>query len=108
MCGPACHAVYCGVWWFGNDETGMRKYNKMIIDQYDCLKANYPSSVLLLRIGDYYNSFRSDALIVSEQLSIELIEHNDIDLVSFSRYTLNHCLDSLLKSGYSVCVCEQF
>ena len=47
---------------------GERKLNTPLMKQYVQFKAQYPQAVLLMRVGDFYEAYGDDAIIVSKVL----------------------------------------
>jgi len=83
-----------------------------LMKQYDKIKSNYTDSILLFRMGDFYETFSSDAIIVSELLGIVLTKRSngkaaDVDLAGFPYHALDNYLPKLVKGGYKVAICEQ-
>ena len=61
--------------------------------QYNDIKAKYPDALLLFRVGDFYETFGSDAIFASKILDIVLI---DIYLSAFQKpYLLQKMLLSM-------------
>lgn len=80
--------------------------------QYQQVKAKYPDTVLLFRMGDFYETFEDDAKITSKVLGITLTKRGngaagDVPLAGFPHHALDTYLPRLLKAGYRVAVCEQ-
>ncbi|MBI1807081.1 MAG: DNA mismatch repair protein MutS, partial [Ignavibacteria bacterium] len=80
--------------------------------QYGQMKAKYPDTILLFRLGDFYETFEEDAKITSKVLGITLTKRgngsaNDIPLAGFPFHALESYMPKLLKAGYRVAVCEQ-
>lgn len=68
--------------------------------------------VLLFRMGDFFETFDSDALITSKVLGITLTKRSngaaaDVPLAGFPHHALDTYLPKLIKAGYRVAVCEQ-
>ena len=83
-----------------------------LMKQYDQIKSNYTDSILLFRMGDFYETFSSDAIIVSELLGIVLTKRSngkaaDVDLAGFPYHALDNYLPKLVKGGHKVAICEQ-
>lgn len=81
-----------------------------LIDQYKSIKAKYPGTLLLFRVGDFYETFGDDAKVVSRGLGITLqVSSGDEfkEMASFPFYSLDNHLKTLVKAGYRVAVCEQ-
>ena len=80
--------------------------------QYRKIKSKYPDMVLLFRMGDFFETFDSDALITSKVLGITLTKRSngaaaDVPLAGFPHHALDTYLPKLIKAGYRVAVCEQ-
>jgi DNA mismatch repair protein MutS len=80
--------------------------------QYASMKAKYPGTILLFRLGDFYETFEEDAKTTSKVLGITLTRRNnggagEIPLAGFPYHALESYMPKLLKAGYRVAVCEQ-
>ncbi|HXF99975.1 MAG TPA: DNA mismatch repair protein MutS, partial [Bacteroidota bacterium] len=80
--------------------------------QYASVKAKYPDTILLFRMGDFYETFEEDARITSKVLGITLTKRGngaagEVPLAGFPYHALESYLPRLLKAGYRVAVCEQ-
>ena len=80
--------------------------------QYAQMKAKYPETILLFRLGDFYETFEEDAKIASKVLGITLTKRGngaatEIPLAGFPHHALESYMPKLLKAGYRVAVCEQ-
>jgi len=80
--------------------------------QYLSIKAKYPDAILLFRVGDFYETFSDDAVIVSQILGIVLTKRANgaaayVDLAGFPYHSLDTYLHKLVKAGRRVAICEQ-
>lgn len=82
-----------------------------LMAQYFALKAKHPDAILLYRVGDFYETFASDAVTVSGVLGIVLTKRNnggsDIELAGFPYHSLDVYLPKLVRAGFRVAICEQ-
>jgi len=83
-----------------------------IRQQYLDLKRRYPHAILFFRLGDFYETFDDDALVVSRELEIVLTSRemgrgSRIPLAGVPHHSLETHLARLVKRGYKVAVCEQ-
>jgi DNA mismatch repair protein MutS len=83
-----------------------------LMTQHKTIKAKYPDAVLLFRVGDFYETFGSDAVIASKVLGITLTKRNnggdsDKELAGFPYHALDTYLHKLVKAGYRVAICDQ-
>jgi DNA mismatch repair protein MutS len=80
--------------------------------QYAQVKAKYPDTILLFRMGDFYETFDEDAKITSKVLGIVLTKRSngaagETPLAGFPHHALESYMPKLLKAGYRVAICEQ-
>ena len=80
--------------------------------QYWDIKNNYADSIVLFRMGDFYETFDNDAQITSEVLGITLTKRangaaSSVPLAGFPYHAIDQYIDKLLKAGYRVAICEQ-
>ena len=82
-----------------------------LMKQYNQIKAKYPDALLLFRVGDFYETFREDAIKTSQVLGIVLTNRNNggeqTELAGFPHHSLNSYLPKLVKAGYRVAICDQ-
>ncbi|HAW07765.1 MAG TPA: DNA mismatch repair protein MutS, partial [Bacteroidetes bacterium] len=80
--------------------------------QYNQIKAKYPDTILLFRLGDFFETFNEDAVITSRVCGLTLTKRNngaagDQPLAGFPHHQLDNYLPKLVKAGYRVAVCDQ-
>ena len=80
--------------------------------QYYAIKARYPGTVLLFRVGDFYETFGEDAIEVSKVLGIVLTKRangaaSHVELAGFPHHSLDTYLPKLVRAGRRVAVCDQ-
>ena len=83
-----------------------------LMKQYDQIKSGYPDSILLFRMGDFYETFGEDAVIASKLLGIVLTKRangkaSDVPLAGFPYHALDNYLPKLVDGGHKVAICEQ-
>jgi DNA mismatch repair protein MutS len=83
-----------------------------LMAQYTRIKENYPDTVLLFRMGDFFETFEEDARIASKVLGITLTKRangaaEDVPLAGFPHHAIDTYLPKLVKAGYRVAICEQ-
>ena len=83
-----------------------------LMKQYAQVKAKYPDTILLFRMGDFFETFDEDAKITSRVLGITLTRRGngaagETPLAGFPHHALDSYLPKLLRAGYRVAVCEQ-
>ena len=80
--------------------------------QYLAIKAEYPDTLVLYRMGDFYEVFFDDALKASRLLGITLTKRGatngePILMAGVPFHSLEGYLAKLIKLGESVAICEQ-
>ncbi len=80
--------------------------------QYNAIKAKYPDALLLFRVGDFYETFGSDAIKAAKILDIILTKRgagsqSETELAGFPHHSLNTYLPKLVKAGERVAICDQ-
>jgi DNA mismatch repair protein MutS len=83
-----------------------------LMRQYAQVKAKYPDTILLFRMGDFFETFDEDARITARVLGITLTRRGngaagETPLAGFPHHALDAYLPKLLKAGYRVAICEQ-
>lgn len=83
-----------------------------LMAQYSRIKENYPDTVLLFRMGDFFETFEEDAKIASKVLGITLTKRangaaGEVPLAGFPHHAIDSYLPKLVRAGYRVAVCEQ-
>ena len=82
-----------------------------LMQQYGRIKAQYPDALLLFRVGDFYETFGSDAVTASGILGITLTKRNnggqDVELAGFPHHSLDNYLPKLVRAGFRVAICDQ-
>jgi DNA mismatch repair protein MutS len=80
--------------------------------QFREIKASYPGTLLLFRVGDFYELFGEDAVIASKILDIVQTHRKNgaagkVELAGFPYHSLDSYLPKLVRAGQRVAVCEQ-
>ena len=83
-----------------------------MMEQYMEIKSTNPDTVLFFRMGDFYEMFHDDAVIVSEVLGLTLTSRdkkaeNPIPMAGFPWHALETNLKKMLAKGHKVTLCEQ-
>ena len=86
-----------------------------IIKQYNDLKQKHPDALLLFRCGDFYETYKEDAVKASNILGITLTKHSKrmdeegkpIKMAGFPYHALDTYLPKLIRAGERVAICDQ-
>ena len=89
-----------------------RPGNTPLMQQYYRIKEQHPGTLLLFRMGDFYETFDEDAIEASRLLEIALTRRSngsakDVPLAGFPHHALQTYLPRLIRAGKRVAVCEQ-
>ena len=87
------------------------KYSPMIM-QYLDIKKDYPDTLILFRLGDFYELFFEDAKIASKVLELVLTGKNAgvedrIPMCGVPYHSVNGYIETLIRNGYKVGIVEQ-
>jgi DNA mismatch repair protein MutS len=80
--------------------------------QYLEIKAKHQDSILLFRLGDFYEAFDEDAKLLARELNIALTSRsmgkdNRVPLAGVPHFVLDKHLATLISKGHRVAICEQ-
>ena len=78
-----------------------------MLGQYRQIKHNHQDSVLLFRLGDFYEMFAEDAIEVSSLLNLTLTSRNGIPMCGVPYHAVQNYIARLLNFGKKIAVCEQ-
>lgn len=90
----------------------MKQSDTPLMRQYFQIKAKYPDTILLFRMGDFFETFDTDAVLTAKACGITLTKRSSgtvgsNQLAGFPHHQLDNYLPKLVKAGYRVAVCEQ-
>ena len=83
-----------------------------MMQHYVSLKENNPDTIILYRLGDFYEMFFEDAELVSHELELTLTGRNAgleerVPMCGVPHHAVDIYIDKLIKKGYKVAICEQ-
>ncbi|WP_410207923.1 DNA mismatch repair protein MutS [Fusobacterium sp.] len=83
-----------------------------MMSQYRKIKAEYEDSILLFRLGDFYEMFFDDAVIASKELGLTLTSRNrekdmDVPLAGVPYHSVASYIAKLVSKGYKIAICDQ-
>ena len=89
----------------------MAKKETPLMTQCNTIKAKYPDALLLFRVGDFYETFGTDAIRASQILGIVLTKRANgeghIELAGFPHHSVDSYLPKLVRAGLRVAICDQ-
>ncbi|MBL7013339.1 MAG: DNA mismatch repair protein MutS [Candidatus Marinimicrobia bacterium] len=83
-----------------------------LMKQFLEIKNKYPDTLLLFRMGDFYETFDEDAKLTAKILGIVLTKRSngtasDVPLAGFPYHAIDNYLPKLVKAGHRIAICEQ-
>ncbi|HEV3270456.1 MAG TPA: DNA mismatch repair protein MutS [Candidatus Rhabdochlamydia sp.] len=82
------------------------KPSSMMTQWHHC-KKQAGNALLLFRLGDFYEAFENDAVLLSKQLGITLTKRQDIPMAGIPFHTSDAYIDKLVAKGYRIAIAEQ-
>src|SRR5712692_10113763 len=79
-----------------------------MMQQYRRLRKSIPADTLLLfRLGDFYELFFEDAKEASALLNVALTKRNDVPMCGVPHHAAQNYIAKLIKAGRRVAICDQ-
>ncbi len=80
--------------------------------QYHAIKQQVPNTLLMFRLGDFYELFYEDAVTAARELEITLTARNKekgqpIPMCGVPHHSAEGYLSRLIQKGYRVAICDQ-
>ena len=104
--------VFCGSAWrmrrqnLASEAAGLTP----VMRQYFAAKEQYPDCLMFCRIGDFYELFYEDAILVSRELQLTLTARDrekKQPMCGVPYHAAEVYLQRLLRKGYRIALCEQ-
>lgn len=83
-----------------------QKTSPMMIQWHNC-KKNAGTALLFFRMGDFYEAFYDDAILMARELELTLTKRQGIPMCGMPHHTSEGYIDRLVSKGYRVAVAEQ-
>src|SRR5579864_4222673 len=83
-----------------------------LMRQYHAIKQQVPNTLLMFRLGDFYELFYDDAVTAARELEITLTSRNKekgepIPMCGVPYHSAEGYLSRLIQKGYRVAICDQ-
>ncbi|UOQ27726.1 DNA mismatch repair protein mutS [Candidatus Karelsulcia muelleri] len=81
-----------------------------LMKQYNEIKKKFPNSIVLFKVGDFYEIFGKDAIKCSKVLNIVLSKRHKksaTELAGFPHHSINNYLPKLIKAGFKIAICDE-
>ena len=97
------------------EEKAVKGAISPLVQQYLDLKKKHPDAILLFRCGDFYETYKDDAVKASNILGITLTKSNGrkddegkpLAMAGFPYHALDTYLPKLIRAGERVAICDQ-
>jgi len=93
------------------EEVDRSKLSPMM-NHYMEIKDKYPDTIIFYRLGDFYEMFFEDAVLVSHELELTLTGRNAglaerVPMCGVPYHAYQGYVDKLIDRGYKIAICEQ-
>ncbi len=83
-----------------------------VMKQYNSIKEKYPDTIVLFRLGDFYEMFDDDARLAARILQIALTSRDKnkdepTPMCGVPYFSVDTYISKLIKAGHKVAICEQ-
>lgn len=82
------------------------KASPMMVQWHACKQAA-KEAILFFRMGDFYEAFYEDAVLLSKELDLTLTKRQEIPMSGVPFHTCEIYIDKLVAKGYRVAIAEQ-
>ena len=93
----------------GNETTSETTLTP-VMRQYRAAKDAHPDALVFFRLGDFYELFFEDAVLVSKELQLTLTSRDkskSVPMCGVPYHAAEVYLQRLLRKGYRIALCEQ-
>ncbi|WP_437681554.1 DNA mismatch repair protein MutS [Sorangium sp. So ce131] len=95
-----------------SEQPAARKKLTPVMRQYEDAKALHPDAILFFRMGDFYEMFNDDAVLVARALNLTLTSRNkgepdEVPMAGVPHHAAHGYIARLLALGHKVAICEQ-
>lgn len=91
----------------GSSSQSFTEAHSPIMKQYESLKAKHTDAMLLFRVGDFYETYREDAVKASKHLGITLTKNKEgLEMAGFPHHALDTYLPKLIRANVRVALCD--
>ncbi len=95
-----------------NEVIDKSKYTPMM-RQYLTIKEHYPDTIVLYRVGDFYETFFNDAKVCSKELELVLtkkdagIKNEPVPMAGVPYHAIDSYIEKLSEKGYRIAIVDQ-
>src|SRR5512142_33852 len=90
----------------------MTEASTPLMRQYAAIKKEHPNTLLLFRLGDFYELFFDDAVTAARELQITLTSRNKekgiaVPMCGVPYHAAEGYISKLIRKGFKVAICDQ-
>ncbi len=78
----------------------------LAVKQRNHFKAKYPNSIILMKMGDFYEGFDDDAVVLNEVLGLTVCHRSGVKMAGLPWHSLDSYIGKIVRAGYPVAICE--
>ena len=78
-----------------------------MMKQWKELKEEAKDALLFFRLGDFYEAFLDDAVVISKQLNLTLTKRQNIAMCGGPHHASEIYIDKLIAKGFKIAIAEQ-
>ncbi len=78
----------------------------MMAQWFECKKKS-PDALLLFQLGDFYEAFYDDAVVMSKELELTLTKRQETPMAGVPVHSVENYIERLIGKGYKVAIAEQ-
>ena len=82
------------------------KTSPMMLQWHACKKSS-PGTILFFRLGDFYEAFYEDAILISKELDLTLTKRQEIPMAGVPFHASESYIDKLVAKGFRIAIAEQ-
>ena len=86
--------------------TSDSKTSPMMLQWHACKKSS-PGTILFFRLGDFYEAFYEDAILISRELDLTLTKRQEIPMAGVPFHASESYIDKLVAKGFRIAIAEQ-
>ena len=101
-------------WWTVYVHITVKEPTCTLAEAYKGMKEKHPDSLLLFRVGDFYEAYSEDARTAADVLGITLTRRSGVpvddemrDMAGFPHHALDSYLPRLVRAGKRVAICDR-
>lgn len=75
--------------------------------QWHACRKSAPGAILLFRLGDFYEAFHDDAVLIAKELDLTLTKRQEVPMAGVPFHSAESYIDRLVSRGHRIAIAEQ-